>query len=208
MIPTENYAVAAKRKDRQDKIDDYPTPSWATRALMEHVLHFIEDKQSMIAWEPSCNRGYMVRPLKEYFAHVVATDLIDYGDNIQLDYLTIEPNEIPHPVHWVVTNPPFSKAEEFIFKSFEIASEGVAVLVRTSFLESQQRYKNLYSRVPPTIIAQFVERVPMVKGRCDPKASTATSYCWLVWAKRMPLQAPTFIWIPPCRKDLEREGDY
>lgn len=46
----------------------------------------------------------------------------------------------------------------------------------------------------------------MVKGRCDPAASTATSYCWLGWvhgAEPLPM-----LWIPPCRKALEREGDY
>jgi hypothetical protein len=47
----------------------------------------------------------------------------------------------------------------------------------------------------------------MVKGRLDKSASTATGYCWLVWeAKRA--SRPRLVWIPPCRKSLEREGDY
>lgn len=71
---------------------------------------------------------------------------------------------------------------------------------------------------PPAVVAQFVERVPMVKGRLDAKASTATSYCWLVWTNRahgweQPDWAPkgghsAFMWIPPCRKSLERPDDY
>jgi hypothetical protein len=38
--------------------------------------------------------------------------------------------------------------------------------------------------MPPTKFAHFVERVPMVKGRLDWKATTATGYAWLVWEKR------------------------
>lgn len=56
-------------------------------------------------------------------------------------------------------------------------------------------------------MAQFVERVPMVKGRLDQGASTATSYCWLVWRRHS--CTPTMLqWIPPCRAKLERAEDY
>jgi len=56
-------------------------------------------------------------------------------------------------------------------------------------------------------VAQFSERVPMVRGRLDAKASTATGYAWVVWRK--PLDQPTgLVWIPPCRKGLERLNDY
>jgi hypothetical protein len=41
----------------------------------------------------------------------------------------------------------------------------------------------LFRDRPPTLYAPFVERVPMVKGRWDPGASTATSYAWFVWRK-------------------------
>jgi hypothetical protein len=47
----------------------------------------------------------------------------------------------------------------------------------------------------------------MVKGRIDKKASTATGYAWLVWEKDG-LGHSEVVWIPPCRKVLEREGDY
>jgi hypothetical protein len=47
----------------------------------------------------------------------------------------------------------------------------------------------------------------MVNGRIDKKASTATGYAWLVWEKDR-LGSSEMFWIPPCRKTLEREGDY
>lgn len=72
--------------------------------------------------------------------------------------------------------------------------------MRTTFIESIGRYNRLFSEFPPEIFAQFSERVPMVKGRLDPTASTATGYCWLVWRKGKN-KNPILKWIPPCRKN-------
>jgi hypothetical protein len=47
----------------------------------------------------------------------------------------------------------------------------------------------------------------MVKGRLDKKASTATGYAWFVWLNDE-VAATELVWIPPCRKALERESDY
>lgn len=56
--------------------------------------------------------------------------------------------------------------------------------------------RELFSKRPPALIAQFAERVPMVKGRWDPNASSATAYAWFVW--RAPASSETrFLWIPP-----------
>ena len=57
------------------------------------------------------------------------------------------------------------------------------------------------------LVAQFAERVPMVRGRVDRKASTATGYAWIVW-KKPPAQQTQLVWIPSCRKKLERDADY
>ena len=59
----------------------------------------------------------------------------------------------------------FRLAEDFVHRSLKVAREGVAVLVRTVFLESVERYENLFRDQPPTKVAQFTERVAMVEGR-------------------------------------------
>jgi hypothetical protein len=48
------------------------------------------------------------------------------------------------------------------------------MLTRTVFIESVGRYDRLFSVNQPSHFAQFTERVPMVKGRLDRRASTAT----------------------------------
>ena len=108
---------------------------------------------------------------------------------------------------WVITNPPFRLGEQFVLRSLKVARRGVAILARTVFIESVGRYEKVFRKTPPTKFAQFTERVPMVKGRLDRKASTATGYCWLVWEKKK-RSAPRLMWVPPCRKSLERDGDY
>ena len=128
-----------------------------------------------------------------------------YGFGSVADFLKTKHNA--GSFDWVITNPPFKLAEDFIERSMKIARHGVAMLTRTVFIESVGRYERLFKLKPPTSFAQFVERVPMVKGRVDKKASTATGYGWLVWEKGRPVRS-RLVWIPPCRKLLERDGDY
>lgn len=207
MSQNTSHAVMQQRHEPHDSLDDFPTPPWATRALIEHVI----DPAAVIGdscWEPACNRGFMSRPLAEYFQTVHTSDIHDYGIGAFIgDFLF--PSSFPNgrfdAPEWVITNPPFRLAEQFIGRARGIATVGCAVIVRTSFLEGVGRYAGLFKETPPNVIAQFTERVPMVKGRYDPKASTATSYTWLVWLHGE--IGTEFVWIPPCRKALEREED-
>lgn len=228
MTQNTSSAVMAQRREPHDSLDDFPTPPWATRALMGHVLgaapfgHLY--RKSVL--EPCCNRGFMARPLKEYFGQVHARDIHDYGWSGQEaveDFLW--PGSGPEAgVDWVIANPPFRLAERFIARAQEVAQAGVAMILRTSFVEGVGRWENLYRDNPPTVIAHFAERVVMWKGRClDPdaaitvlnrktgehemqKPSSATAYSWFVWEKGADPRPP--VWIPPCRRKLTRAGDY
>lgn len=205
-----SHAVVAQRFEEKDSLDDFPTPPWATRALVEYIIKPKRAKDK-ICWEPAANRGYMVRPLEEYFKYVMASDIHDYGDRNVADFLSIEVDKNNISVDWIITNPPFNKAEQFIKKARSIAKDGVAMLVRTSFLEGVKRYNQIFCGGNPDIVAQFSERVPMVKGRYDHTASTATSYCWLVWFTESDeiLFKDTYLrWIPPCKKMLEKPSDW
>jgi len=84
------------------------------------------------------------------------------------------------------------------------------LLVRTAWLEGCKRHGRLFADRPPRWVLVFSERVPIVKGRYDPKASSATSYSWFVWAPEGDSDAPPEIhWIAPnTRALLERPGDY
>ena len=200
-----SHAVMAQRIEPKDSPDDFPTPPWATRALIEHIIpnKFALSGQNCL--EPACGAGHMAKVLKEYFGEVKSFDAYRYGYGPIRDFLTY-PYEAK-AFDWVITNPPFRLAEDFVLRALNVARVGVAILARTVFLESAGRYEAIFSQTPPSRFAQFVERVPMVKGRLDEKASTATGYAWLVWELDAS-NLPRLMWVPPCRRQLERKGDY
>ena len=200
-----SHAVMAQRVESKDSPDDFPTPPWATRGLIEHVLDEKGALASLTCLEPACGAGHMAKVLKEYFGEVHCSDAYDYGYGPIRDFLTY-PYET-NTCDWVITNPPFRLAEEFVLQALNVARRGVAILARTVFLESVGRYRAVFRANPPAKFAQFTERVPMVRGRLDKKATTATGYAWLVWEKEMS-SSPRLMWVPPCRKALERDGDY
>ncbi|NKI99628.1 methyltransferase [Novosphingobium sp. SG707] len=224
MTPNRSTAVMQRRAPAPDALDYFPTPPWAVRALCERLILMGILIRRKRAWEPACGEMHMARPLMEYFEDVRATDVHQYGNNGICDFLALDTYAPWPPVEWIITNPPFLVAEQFIATARRHATEGVAMLVRSSFTESVGRYHSLFGDEAdlPSYELQFAERVVMLRGRLiqsgapdpfnlDPQgkprpASSATSYSWLVW---MPGQHD---WkkrvIPPCRTALERAGDY
>lgn len=211
-IPRGSTAVMNRRIEPPDSLDFFPTPPYATRALFEHVLPDYPWRE-MLVWEPAAGEGHMAEVIREYAADVYASDVHDYGVGYDVGSFVGEGLDLaqcPFRPDFVITNPPFNLALDFVKRGLEEAVMGVAVLVRSNWLEGMKRYHELFSHRPPTIVAQFVERVPMVKGRWDPEATTATSYCWVVWKKDGTPYLPGWIGmhIPPgCRHRLERSDD-
>lgn len=220
-IPNTSAAVMNRRQEPPNGLDYFPTPPWATRALLERLGGKAALKK-LRAWEPAAGEGHMARPMREYFRTVRATDVFDYGFCNTQDFLCDWPGREEHSknIDWIITNPPFNAALQFVALGLKRAPN-VAVLVRTNFLESKERYHDIFARNPPAFIFQFVERVIMAKGVLrDPSLQyydaaaekmrfpgTATAYCWLVWNRGA--TGPTvFDWLEPCRPALTRPGDY
>lgn len=217
MSQNTSTAVMQRRVEAHDSLDDFPTPPWATRALTEFLTNEGFDLAETSCREPAANRGHMVTPLREAFATVEAADVHDYGAGFPIaDYLF---GLNPTPVDWTITNPPFRLAEQFIERALATSRVGVAVILRTSFVEGQDRCVDLYLPTPPAFVLQHSERVGMFKGRLmrlgtkyldakgeERSASTATSYCWFVWIRGE--NDTRLRWIAPCRKRLERLEDY
>jgi hypothetical protein len=210
MSQNRSSAVMQQRVAPRDGLDFFPTPPWATRALCER-LKADQDLAAMVCWEPACGEGHMARPLSEYFGQVLASDVHPYGFGDVHDFLMPDPLSPGPRANWIVTNPPFRLAGQFIGKALAVAQDGIAVLVRSALTESVSRYEYLFRDHPPSLILHFAERVPMVKCRLDPNASTATAYIWMVWFRGdrgWGSGACTAEWIAPCRRRLERPGDY
>lgn len=220
----QNYAVRNQRTlglgDEQR--DDFPTPCWATRALLRHPRYSDAIIGSDIV-EPACGRGYMVKPIREFVDHgcvVVTSDICKYpqvfGDHEPrvADFLD-ETFQLPIYA-WVITNPPFKAAEAFARRALN-AGLCLALFVRTNWINGVAARYRLFQEYPPSAIMFFSQRVGLREGACDPNVSTATDYCWVAWdgyaIKRAPVESGVFCggvsWFPPdTRQKFEYADDY
>lgn len=167
----------------------------------------------------------MAACFREAGARVFASDVHAYPDGDPLDEVAsyigggglLDDVLAPRADDIVATNPPFNLALEFALRAISEARAAVALLCRSNWAEGIERYQRLFKPYPPTLIAQFVERVPMTEGSAhqvlvdingeavrvrrnshrggyDPEASTATAYAWFVWVHK---QRPSSWGDPP-----------
>ncbi len=224
-------ATMQSRVEPPDSLDYFPTPPWATRALIEDVLprypiDLLAPGDLGTVWEPACGEGHMSGVLEEYAPRVIATDVFDYtvdgrsppGWAGVLDFLDtsgfVKDLVDGEGVDWIISNPPFAeqKTLEFALRALRLARKGVALFVRQQWLDTGiERYERLFRDMPPTLYAQFVDRVNLCRGRWDPEGGTATAYCWLVWVKAMAddklIGPPRVMWIAPGKREQRARAD-
>ena len=132
-------SIMSSRQEPDHSLDYFPTPPWATRALIERAFPQASLSMPTSVWEPACGEGHMAEVLTDYAATVIASDIFDYGYGDVLDFFNVTD---PPGVDWIITNPPFEKkAEAFVLRALELAPVGVAMLVRLQWLEGVGRYK-------------------------------------------------------------------
>ncbi|AZG75979.1 SAM-dependent DNA methyltransferase [Methylocystis rosea] len=222
-----------------ENLELFPTPPWATRALFDIALPRADAELPTFAWDPCAGLGHMASPLSEY-ATVHASDVHIYElaqlpaehdprepefrgaplttTSFGIDRVDFFDDEAVWPCRgggWIIGNPPFVPAARMLAKALALDGvEGVALLLRLQWLTTEERWGEIYSKMPPSVVAPFVERVPMCLGGYDPDGSTATDYAWFIWSepKRCKLLVradPSFPLqhIPPCRARLTKRED-
>lgn len=210
MLVTGAANVMASRQHPKGSLDYFPTPPWATRAVVYEVLRpYGIDTRTKLVRDPCCGGGHMVAPLKDMFGSVDFSDVHDWGIQPEIRDFTFETREsLEVDGHtapdWIFCNPPFEIAEQVLDRALAIATEGVAFFVRLGWLAGQERYRTIYGPRPPRFVCPFSERVALIEGVWDPEASTATDYAWYIWTldetseyRRMPE-----VWhLPPGMQD-------
>lgn len=178
-------AIMNRRAANMEGPDFYPTPAWATRALLA-----VETIRGSVH-EPCCGNGAMASVLLENGIVVEASDLFDHGyGRSGLDARTM-----PGPVENIVTNPPYNIAEDLLLRFHEICERKIAMLLRLSFLESKRRYP-LFVNKPPSRVHIFSERLSMSAAGTVVKGGGTISYGWFIW-ERGYNGPPSLGWIPP-----------
>ena len=157
--------------DRRKQTDFYETPYSLTRKFLDREYF---DK-SLSVCEPACGKGAITKVLKEY-----------WDDNLITSY-DQEVNFLWDTGHYdyVVTNPPFSIALQFINKAKRHVKSKFAFLLPLSYLHGKERYDEVYSDKEYGLKKVYVfTRYPMLgdKLREDGKYKTGMMvYAWYVW---------------------------
>jgi len=120
--------------------DFFPTPPWATFALIENETFSGE------IWECACGDGTMSRVLEETGQAVRSTDLYDRGfGQSDVDFLAAQSG-----ADNIVTNPPYNCAEGFVTSGVRHAKRKFALLLRLAFLEGANRARTIFTNSPPS----------------------------------------------------------
>lgn len=165
----------------RDKRDRYFTPRWPTLALLD----YLGDRLSGLIWEPCAGHGHIVEVLREVGHEVWASDITPHPSlDDQHDFMRTDAHEgYVDYVDWIVTNPPYTTDEctatEIVRHALELATVGVAMLLRLSWLEPCDDRVDLLMTDPPT---DYVI-LPRVNYIGAPSGNNQTSV-WCVWDRR------------------------
>lgn len=175
------------------ELNFFPTPPWAARAGGE-LIQALDPHPSKLVWEPACGEGHLARALIDHreacgIDMLMASDVHPYGYGSVFDFTDRGAAPPFGWVDWVVTNPPFARAEAFVERGLKIATRGVAMLCRLAFVESVGRHPLMTRKA---LSAPFAERVPMQLGSWNPDLSSATAYAWFVWLTPLGLAESPF----------------
>ena len=174
-----NNATGKRRKS-----DFYETPYTLTRKFLD-VEYF--NKNSTVC-EPACGGGAITRVLKEHWEDDKVTA---YDQETNFLWETGE-------YDYIVTNPPFSIAFEFIQRAKLVAKSKFAFLLPLSYLHGKKRFDEIYSDRTYGLEKVYVfTRYPMLGEalREDGKYNTGMMvYAWYVWTNGYS-GLPTVDWL-------------
>ena len=143
----------------RNKFDYYPTPEWCYEKLP------VDWNQFNSALEPGSGDGRIVTFLE--------------NKGIETDWCEIQKDKdfFKHEGEYdlVITNPPFSLAQEFIEHAMTMAPT-VIMLLRINFLGAQARY-DFWQMYPPDGLVILSKR-PSFTG----KGTDSIDYAWFIWS--------------------------
>lgn len=175
--------------------DLYPTPPEVTVALMR----FLKLPRSTQIWEPACGQGDMVEALR-------GCGMLAYGTDIRSgqDFLdSWQPRSTIAACSWIITNPPFSLADEFIRHAAEIGKP-FAMLLKAQYWHAAKRAQ-LFREIPPSYVLPLTWRPDFLFKERDGKkgASPLMDVMWCVWLTPQ-MQGVQTVFKPLMRPEKEK----
>jgi len=204
------------RKKRPEN-DFYPTPFPLAVKIIESMdipASYSEDEatrdgQYLRFLDPGCGDGVFGRAIRFCFprAYIMGIDIVhrmpenggDYDKFIVANFTS--PTQLshvaPHNFDYIVGNPPYSLAEEFILQSVNCLNKErpdakVCFLLKLAFLESKKRAAGLFKTMPPS-------QVKVLAGRPSFTGNGKTNdyaFALFSWGHINPTPKTTFVsWL-------------
>ena len=167
----------------RDRVEDdyYATPYESTKALLDNV-EFVGN-----FLEPCIGGGHISDIIKQYYDdEIFGVDLVDrgYPNTVIGDFITYS---FDRKFDNIITNPPYSLAQEFLEKGMEVTNENgkIAMFLKIQFLEGNKR-RDMFKKYPPKYIYVFSKRQnPWRNGsQVDEKGkpwSSTMCFAWFIW---------------------------
>lgn len=175
-------------------LEHYETPDWAVEAILTKEIM----KKNVL--DPCAGNGILTKISRFKGYNTLAMDIYDWGFPLSLhgDYLALNKqriaSEFKNLEFDVFMNPPFSKACEFVKKSYELGADNIICFQRLAWWESAKR-KKFWDEFQPSRVYVCGERadcwrhdIPINKRgkRYNPKtgkelAGTPTAHAWFIF---------------------------
>lgn len=175
-------------QDDRAEWDFYATDPRAVDLLLD------EEEFTLRILEPACWAGHISEKLKERSDFVQSSDIVDRWYGVVQDFFS--------RYEWmgdIITNPPYSLAQEFIEHSLKITKPWakIAMLLKLQFLEGKKR-KEFFRKHPPKIVYVHSERVMCAKNwdfeGLKKSGGSAVAYAWYIWENGRKWE-PVIRWI-------------
>lgn len=181
-----NAIITSYKKWERKPADLYPTPVDGTESIIEVLKAMKRSDGTPIKtiWEPACGDGRLARVLEWHGFEVISTDLREYPGYGYggLDFLTETPGgkwgwAMPE-IDAIVSNPPFSLAEEFIRRALTF-TPNVVMLLKQTFWNVGGRSKGLWVEHTPDMELKLTWRLAFLKNE---RGNSPLMDCmWNVW---------------------------
>lgn len=154
--------------------DLYPTPPEATVAL----LRFLNLPKNTTIWEPAAGEGDMVKAIRAFgYGSSFGTDVSEGFDFLSPDIF----KRLLTGFDWIITNPPFSLAEDFIRRAAEI-QKPFAMLLKSQYWHAAKRMA-LFEEIPPSYILPLTWRPDFFfkERESGDSGSPLMDVMWCIW---------------------------
>jgi len=165
MTGTHLWRAGVTSPDARRERDFYPTPS----AVVHVLIPFLGDFPRFV-WDPACGDDSLAKALNQGFFIIACTDIVNNEERDALDFLATT----DRVADAIITNPPYSLAEEFIRHAFKIGVTHMALLLKANF---ENAYRGgLFEEFP------YAHRLPLTwRPDFTGKGRPFLDVTWYVW---------------------------